>query len=378
MTQSPPPPDSAAAFDELARLEAEVNLKNLNQLANSGRPVVIYGAGYMAAGAHKFLAAKGFGDIRLAVDRAYKSILDPELRGLEIIDTRELDSRIRDYDLVIGFQAASHHPRPFLEGKFNRAAGLYETLSLYNVEPLKADFFRAHFQAFRAVHQSLADSLSRSSMTAFLRAKLALDPSGMGPWVRGPQYFQADFLRWSDKEAFFDAGAYDGDTIRDFLAFTGGRYAHIWAAEPDEDSFNRLKAFVEERKLKNVELIQAGLAAFRGKAAFSGGLRTSSKVAEAAEATENYVNLETIDHIVQGLRKLTCLKMDIEGGEAAALKGAAGTIKKDRPKLAVCAYHRADDLLTLPALIQELVPEYKLYFRLHLAWPVDAVLYAAV
>ena len=382
MSKNIPPPDSAAAFDELLGLETEWNLKSLGHLTDSGRPVVIYGAGLMAVVAYKFLTAKGFGDIRLTVDSSYESIRTPELNGLEMLDSRELDSRLEAYDLVIGFEAASHHPRPFLEDKFSRAAGFYETLSeimsLHNVEPLEADFFRARFQEFKAVHQSLADSLSRSSLTAFLRAKLTLDSSGLELLVRTPPYFQTDFLRWSDDEAFFDAGAYDGDTIRNFLEFTGGRYTYIWAAEPDEGNYQKLAAFVAERGLKNVELIRAGVAAGRGRAAFSDGLGTCSKVDKGTGGAKGYIDMETLDNIVGGAGPVTCLKMDIEGGELEALQGAAYTIKKDRPKLAICAYHRADDLLTLPAVIKELVHEYKLHFRLHLALTIDAVLYATV
>jgi hypothetical protein len=72
----------------------------------------------------------------------------------------------------------------------------------------------------------------------------------------------------------------------------------------------------------------------------------------------------------------TFIKMDIEGAEFNALKGAERTIRKHKPKLAVCVYHKAEDLITIPQYIKSLVPEYKLYFRAHLPGPFDYVLYA--
>jgi hypothetical protein len=73
---------------------------------------------------------------------------------------------------------------------------------------------------------------------------------------------------------------------------------------------------------------------------------------------------------------VTFIKMDIEGSELNALKGAEQTIRKYKPKLAICVYHRAKDLITIPQYIKTLVPEYKLYFRAHKYGTYDFVLYA--
>lgn len=59
----------------------------------------------------------------------------------------------------------------------------------------------------------------------------------------------------------------------------------------------------------------------------------------------------------------TFLKMDIEGAEYDALKGAERTIRKLHPKLAVCVYHGYDDLWRLPILIDNYNPDYKFYLR---------------
>ncbi len=69
-----------------------------------------------------------------------------------------------------------------------------------------------------------------------------------------------------------------------------------------------------------------------------------------------------LDSLLQGA-PVTLLKMDIEGSESKALTGAAHTIVTWRPKLYVCAYHRNEDLFSLPLQILSLCPDYKLYFR---------------
>jgi len=68
--------------------------------------------------------------------------------------------------------------------------------------------------------------------------------------------------------------------------------------------------------------------------------------------------------------------MDVEGAELESLKGAEKTIRRDRPKLAICIYHKPEDMTEIPLFIKELVPEYKLYVRMHANDGSETVLYA--
>jgi hypothetical protein len=70
------------------------------------------------------------------------------------------------------------------------------------------------------------------------------------------------------------------------------------------------------------------------------------------------------------------IKMDIEGSELNALKGAQNTIRKYKPILAICLYHRKKNLLTIPKYIHSLCPEYKFYLRAHSKFSQEIVLYA--
>lgn len=70
--------------------------------------------------------------------------------------------------------------------------------------------------------------------------------------------------------------------------------------------------------------------------------------------------------------------MDIEGSELEALKGAVHTIQRDKPKLAICIYHKPEDMTEIPLYIKSLVPEYKLYVRHHSNCCTETVLYAVM
>ena len=77
-----------------------------------------------------------------------------------------------------------------------------------------------------------------------------------------------------------------------------------------------------------------------------------------------------------GGRKVTFLKMDIEGSELAALRGAERIIREQRPKLAICVYHKPEDMWEIPSFILSCHPDYKLYLRHHSMLADETVLYA--
>jgi FkbM family methyltransferase len=78
----------------------------------------------------------------------------------------------------------------------------------------------------------------------------------------------------------------------------------------------------------------------------------------------------------QGLPRLDFIKMDIEGGEIAALRGAAQAIRRYKPKLAISVYHSLEDLVRIPALIREIEPDYELFLEHYTLHWEETVLYA--
>jgi hypothetical protein len=64
--------------------------------------------------------------------------------------------------------------------------------------------------------------------------------------------------------------------------------------------------------------------------------------------------------------------------ELEALKGAEKTIRRYKPKLAICLYHRREDFIEIPLFIKELVPEYKFFMRHYSDYAYDTILYAVM
>ena len=64
-------------------------------------------------------------------------------------------------------------------------------------------------------------------------------------------------------------------------------------------------------------------------------------------------------------KHVTFIKMDIEGSEMEALRGAEHIIRTQHPKLAISVYHCRDDVWRVPMLLLEYYPAYRLYYRVY-------------
>lgn len=108
---------------------------------------------------------------------------------------------------------------------------------------------------------------------------------------------------------------------------------------------------------------------------FAANGTANSHIAESEENNMVKVKVISLDEMLGG-RPVSFIKMDIEGAEYKALAGARNTIVKNKPKLAICVYHKAEDIWELPGLILEMRPDYKLYFRHYSDNSTETILYA--
>lgn len=175
----------------------------------------------------------------------------------------------------------------------------------------------------------------------------------------GSEYFIDEFFEREDKEVFIDGGGYDGDTIEEFVEWTKNKYNKIYTFEPQRDKAEIIRSKLWRYEGK-VELFEKGLYDSEMELSFCDGNEVlSGKIGE--EGANSKIQTIDIDSVVN--EKVTFIKMDIEGAELKALKGAAKTIQKDKPKLAICIYHKPEDMWQIPRYIDSLVPEYKFYIR---------------
>lgn len=164
-------------------------------------------------------------------------------------------------------------------------------------------------------------------------------------------------LGLSQNETYLDIGAYNGDTVAEFLEKVG-QVNKIIAVEPDFKNFRKLQNNTKD--IKNIALINAAVTDKSGKIRFAQkGGRNSVQNANGTE-----INAVSIDDIMCG-QAVTFIKMDVEGLEIPAIKGAVSTLKQYKPKLNIAAYHKNADLFEIPLLLNEINRDYKIYLRHH-------------
>ena len=219
-----------------------------------------------------------------------------------------------------------------------------------------------------------SDDNSRRDFLGNLRLRLFGDFSRPRPLGAPPDYFSCELFELLDDECFVDCGAYNGDTIHDFLSQSGGRYRRILAFEPDPENFSSLRAFLsaEKRLSDRAAVYNAVVTKVAGKVRFSA---TGSANATVSAAGELQIDSVTLDRALAGERP-TFIKMDIEGSEGDALEGGRQVIAGCRPVLAISIYHRPNDLWTLPVLMHELEPESHLSVRNYRLGGFDTVCFA--
>ena len=93
------------------------------------------------------------------------------------------------------------------------------------------------------------------------------------------------------------------------------------------------------------------------------------------ENGEELINTISLDDVLNG-KKVTFIKMDIEGAEYNALLGSEKTIKKWHPRMAISVYHKSEDILEIPALILNIESDYKFALRHYMSDYRETILYA--
>ncbi len=82
-------------------------------------------------------------------------------------------------------------------------------------------------------------------------------------------------------------------------------------------------------------------------------------------AYDGIVKTITIDDYVvrNNIKEIDFIKLDIEGAEFDAIKGAENIIRRDKPKLAVALYHNIEDFNRIPQILKKFNPAYRFYFH---------------
>jgi FkbM family methyltransferase len=175
-----------------------------------------------------------------------------------------------------------------------------------------------------------------------------------------------------------DAGGFLGETAI-WFADKIGESGKVHSFEPLESNYRRMKRNICRNHLEQIITVTN-----EGLWNINTDLFITNRLLSASYCSTDHgdmkIKVTTLDTYVQEkkLERVNFIKMDIEGAELNALKGAVATITKFKPKLAISIYHLPGDIYEIPFFIKSLVPEYNLYLSHKFKGWNETILFAAI
>lgn len=342
-------------------------------------PLALYGGGSLGRLAREFLIAVGR-DVSLVVDRNARQLAqDPFWLGVKVLHPDEVSEAVkREVRLAVSIVTSAFVP---IEGAL-RAAGFDDVTPFYDlaesfraVHPLSNGWFAPPLAPGEAEQATevLArwdDDVSRAHHLQFLAWRRLREEWTFAdaPVTIGDRFFIPEVSGvLTDHEDFVDAGAHHGSVIDALLARTNGAVRSITAIEPDPA--NRAVLARHLTGQPRAALYDFALAESDGEATFHDGLGYASQLSPTGRMR---VATRTLDAL--GLAP-SFIKLHLEGGELAAMKGARETLLAHRPIVAATVYHNADGIWRTPLWLMRTLPDYRFLFRNHSWCGTGAVVY---
>lgn len=231
------------------------------------------------------------------------------------------------------------------------------------------------------IMDALADEQSKSLFLELLKLKFIDSPE---PVLDNPlerfyepvQYFNTAYYKHADNAVIADCGAYNGDSLRQYIQLFQDDFKGYHCFEMDRDAYlelERCRAKMAPELQNKIALYPFGVFSEKGTAYYNASTDTLGSSISINGKKE--VQLAVLDEILEN-EEVTMIKMDIEDSELPALVGAGKLIQKNHPILAVSIYHSTQQFFKVPLYILDNFPFYRLYMGLHTTVTDDTVLYA--
>ena len=209
-----------------------------------------------------------------------------------------------------------------------------------------------HLPELQEVYESLIDEESKRTFLGYWRGCL-LNRVDSVVYASTPHYFLEGFTP-NPGDIFIDGGCYTGWTANQFAKLG----CKVYSFEMNKTNFDLATKFAGE---KNFVLENLGLGSHEHKARY-----INAKGASRLDSNGPFTTtITTLDNYVRekGLPRVDYIKLDVEGAELDVLKGAAISIACWKPRLAISAYHKLDDLWTLMNFVKSIRPDYEFAMR---------------
>lgn len=322
-------------------------------LKQATKPIVLYG---MGNGADKIISVLDSYKIKISgVFASDGFVRKKTFHDLPVTDYKTAKQNFGDMIVLVCFGSSL----PDVIENIKRIASEQELyapdVAVYGNTLFNKEYVLKNKEKLTFVYEHLADSTSKKVFECAVMYKLTGKIDYLFECQTSPEEVYKNILKFDEQETYFDLGAYRGDTVAEFLSVVDN-YNKIIAVEPDLKTYNKLCAMTQS--VKNIININSCVSDVDGKASFDMQGSRGSSIGKGSGTVKTL----TIDTLANNCIP-SYIKMDIEGAEFSAIKGGAHTINKHKPKLQIAAYHRSEDLFSIPQQVLQLRSDYKIYLR---------------
>lgn len=350
--------------------------------ASHGRPhLVLFGAGRLGRVTRAALARKGIEPVAFADNNP--KLWGTKIDGVSVLSPDDAGERFHADALFVITVYTATPVRRQLSVMGMTAVG-FPALAWEHADVLlphgcldRPEGILQHGDAIRGAARLWSDADSQREFVDQVEWRLApYHHSLPSPEPAENTYFPSELVELTDREVFVDCGAFDGDSARAFLHRTRGQCQEVIAIEPDPSNQQRLEDWKErlDPELRSrVRMLPFAVGATRDRLAFDAAGDAGSTLRTQQDILR--VDIAPLDELLANVAP-TYIKFDVEGAEPDALVGASRVIAEHAPILAVCLYHRQDDLWRLPAFVASLTDRYRFFLRRYCDDCWEQVLYA--
>ncbi len=351
--------------------------KSVNQHALSkNKPIWIFGAGNFGSDLAKILINESYNLLGFIETKPKFN----QLLGLPVLAWEELAIDDKKSQLAIGiFNRGMPLDRLYKIAEDSGFTEIFMPWDIYEKygESLgrrfwlsKPELILNSLPAIKDTYDLLADDVSKKCLLGILSFRLGLNTNYASFSHSENQYFnQLTLPLLKDRKVVYvDCGAYNGDTLSEISKDVD--ISESWLFEPDTKNFSDLVGNVKEMQI-NASCIPCGVSDKYEILTFNGG----GECGAISESGSQRIIAVALDQILP-VNKIDFLKLDIEGAEAAALRGSKALIKRSRPVIALSLYHLPKDPWELSIALNEICQDYRYFIRQHRFNTFDSVLYA--
>ncbi len=360
----------------------DVNGELIEKLKQEDLDIIIYGCGGASKTFTNLLNKNGLSVTAYLEGKQYfkkgKVFLN---KSVYLVD--DIHKQLKEANIVVCATGADViHIMNDLKSKMK--VHLYSYVDRNQLYTMTAEWVVKHKEELNRIYDLFEDEDSKLVFRSFIGAranniKRESCRELISLWT-SEQYFNNLYPKdLYDEHILIDCGAYIGDTAIAFYDFlkNDGKEILVRAFEMEDENFKELDSL--SLKYKNLFAYKIGLGDKHEKYYYE---RKKDASVLVDYETENLVEIAPLDSILDKDSKASFIKMDIEGFEEKALIGMKNTIINNKATLAICVYHKLDDLIRLPQLIKSYVESsvydvnYKYYLRHHSHNAAELVFYA--